>query len=91
MTTSKNQKAANPHRRASKRRPHLDCAPPPPRRDLTISEWCSKHRVSRFLFYKMLKEGTAPRTMKLRKRRTISSEADEAWRQERERETETAS
>ena len=46
------------------------------RRDYSIEEWCSKRRISRTLFYKMLKEGTAPRTLKLRKRRLITHEAD---------------
>ena len=42
------------------------------RRDYSIEEWCSKRRIS----HKMLKEGTAPRTLKLRKRRLITHEAD---------------
>jgi len=57
---------------------------PPPRRDYTIKEWCAKRRVSRGLFYEMLKLGIAPKTMKLRKRRTISEEADAEWQAQRE-------
>ena len=38
------------------------------RDDYTIQEWCAKRRVSRGLFYKMLADGTAPATIKCRKR-----------------------
>jgi hypothetical protein len=54
--------------------------------DYTIAEWCKKRRVSRGLFYQMLKAGTAPRTMKLNKHRTIPFEADIEWETRRERE-----
>jgi hypothetical protein len=83
MTIRKNQKAKKPRKRRAGRR-HRDCVPPLPRRDFTVDEWCDKRRISRFLFYEMLKEGTAPKTMKLRKRRIISHEADEQWQRERE-------
>jgi hypothetical protein len=84
---SKNAKKLR-QRRAGRRR--RDCAPPSPRRDFTVDEWCDKRRISRFLFYEMLRDGTAPRTMKIRKRRTISPEADEEWQREREAATATA-
>ena len=56
-----------------------------------VDAWCEKRRVSRFTFYKMLREGTAPKTMKLNKRRTIRLEADEVWQREREARTTTVS
>jgi hypothetical protein len=86
-TQHKNRK--KPLRRASVRLQRRDREQPHPRRDYTVDDWCAKRRVSRFLFYKMLKAGTAPKTMKLNKRRTISIEADEAWQRARE-EAETA-
>ena len=41
-------------------------------------------------FYELLKLGLAPKTMKLKKRRTITSQADAEWQAQRERETEVA-
>jgi hypothetical protein len=93
MATHSKRKAAKPRRRAALgRRQCLDHAVPSPRDwDYTISEWCLRRRVSRFTFYKMLKAGTAPKTMKLNKRRTISVAADAAWQEARERESTKAS
>lgn len=54
--------------------------------DLTIREWCAKRRVSRGLFYAMMKAGTAPKTIKLNKCRRITHAADAEWQAERERE-----
>jgi predicted DNA-binding transcriptional regulator AlpA len=63
---------------ATKRLQRLDRGQPLPRRDFTVDEWCEKRRISRGLFYAMMRNGTAPRTMKIRKRRTITFEADVA-------------
>jgi hypothetical protein len=56
--------------------------------DFTVTEWCRRRRVSRGLFYKMLRDGTAPKTMKHNKSRRISRSADAEW--ERAREAATA-
>jgi hypothetical protein len=55
--------------------------------DYSIAEWCRRRRISRGLFYKMLRDGSGPKTMRLNKRRTITHEADAAWQAQRERET----
>jgi hypothetical protein len=62
----------------------------PPRRpgdDFTVDEWCQKRRITKPHFYALLRLGLAPKTMKLKKRRTITSEADAEWQAERERAT----
>ncbi len=60
----------------------------PRRAAYSIDEFCQMHCISRALLYQMLKEGTGPRTMKVRGRRLISTEAAEQWRRERETEAE---
>jgi AraC-like DNA-binding protein len=90
-TSSKKPKRKKARRKATSRRQRR-LARALPRRDnshddYSVSEWCRRRRISRGLFYKMLKEGTAPATLKLRKRRTITSAADAAWQAQRERET----
>jgi hypothetical protein len=86
--TIRKKKAAK--KAASVRLHRLDRAQPHPRDfDYTVSEWCQRRRISKFLFYQMLKAGTAPRTMKLNKRRTISVSADLAWQEARESESES--
>ena len=60
----------------------------PSRAAYSVNEFCKAHRISRALLYQMLKEGTGPRTMKVRGRRLISAEAAEQWRRDREAETE---
>jgi hypothetical protein len=77
-------------RKAAKARRHAVKRAVPPRKpddDYSIEEWCAKRRISKVHFYAMLKAGLAPKTMKLKKRRTISPEADAEWQRERERET----
>jgi hypothetical protein len=54
--------------------------------DYTVAEWCRKRRVSRGTFYKLMKAGLAPTTMKIRKCRRISAAADAAWQAQRETE-----
>jgi predicted DNA-binding transcriptional regulator AlpA len=51
---------------------------------LTVDEFCLAHRISRPFFYKLLKDGTAPRIFKLGSRTLVSVEAAAAWRRERE-------
>jgi hypothetical protein len=74
------KKAAKARRRTVKKAK----APRSPGADFTVTEWCAKRRVTKPFFYKLLKLGLAPKTMKLRKRRTISPQADAEWQAERE-------
>ena len=50
----------------------------------SIDEWCAHRRVSRGLFYKMIKLGIGPRTHMVGVRRLISAEADAEWLAQRE-------
>jgi hypothetical protein len=50
----------------------------------TIKEFCAAHRLSEQMFYKLQKLGLGPDVMELGARRTISIEAAERWRKERE-------
>lgn len=45
----------------------------------SIPEFCKAHGISRATFYNMLKEGSAPLTVKIRSRRLIPTEAAERW------------
>jgi hypothetical protein len=62
-------------------------APRGPDDDYTVDEWCRRRRVSKPHFYELMRLGLAPRTKKLKKRRTISPKADAEWEAERERAT----
>jgi hypothetical protein len=64
--------------------PRQTCAPPVPGGSFTIREWCAFRRISVAMFYKMRQEGWAPKTMSVGGRKLISTEADDAWRRERE-------
>jgi hypothetical protein len=79
------KKAAKPRKRAVRAK-----APRGPGDDYSIDEWCAKRRITKPHFYELLKLGLAPKTMKLKKRRTITSQADAEWQAQRERETEAA-
>ena len=59
-------------------------ANPQPRLAFTIVEFCTAHGFSRGHFYKLVKLGIAPRTMRLGGRIAISQEAAADWRRERE-------
>lgn len=50
------------------------------RKASSIDEFCTDHRISRAMFYKLLAEGKAPRVMKVGSRTLISIEAAAAWR-----------
>jgi predicted DNA-binding transcriptional regulator AlpA len=65
-------------------------APREPGDDFSIDEWCAKRRITKPHFYELLKLRLAPKTMKLKKRRTISQQADAEWQAARERESEIA-
>ena len=53
----------------------------PKRAVYTIPEFCEMHHISRSLFYALLREGKAPRTLQLgRRRQLITVEAAAAWR-----------
>ena len=78
------KKAAKVQRRVAAKKAK---APRGPDDDFTIDEWCAKRRITRPTFYEMMKLGIAPRTKKLKKRRTISPKADADWEAERERAT----
>lgn len=48
----------------------------------SIKEFCFQHGISRTKFYDLLKNGLAPKMMKLGKRRLISVEAAKEWREQ---------
>jgi hypothetical protein len=54
----------------------------------TIAEWCAHRRVSRGMFYKLEKQGQAPRTHNAGVKRLISAQADAEWLAAREAEAE---
>lgn len=47
---------------------------------LSIAEFCDRHEISRAFFYLLQREGRAPRTMLVGRRRLISIEAAAEWR-----------
>lgn len=47
---------------------------------LTVGEFCRSHGISRALFYLVLRDGTGPRVMRVRRRVLISIEAAREWR-----------
>jgi len=49
---------------------------------LSIAEFCGTHNISRSTFYNMVKDGTGPRTMKVRGRTLVSNEAAAEWRRQ---------
>ncbi len=46
----------------------------------TVSEFCQRHRISRTVFYQLLKHGTGPRIFKCGVKTLISREAAAEWR-----------
>ena len=60
--------------RASKAQsPHVDIL------GRSIPQWCSAYDVSRATFYNLEKNGQAPATIKLGRRRIITNAASQAW------------
>jgi len=46
----------------------------------SVQGFCDAHHISRGLFYKLLKEGNAPRIFKAGNRTLITKEAAKDWR-----------
>jgi hypothetical protein len=46
----------------------------------TVSEFCKAHRISRALFYILLRNGRGPRVMRAGRRTLVSANAADAWR-----------
>jgi predicted DNA-binding transcriptional regulator AlpA len=59
--------------------------PSPPRIALSIPEFAVAFGISEDFFYKLKRQGQAPRMMKIGNRTLISMEAAIEWRNERER------
>src|SRR6266852_6227876 len=57
------------------------------RRAMSVEEWCAARRLSRAMFYKLLRQGKGPQTYLVGTRRFISHEADAAWQSAMEAET----
>lgn len=53
---------------------------PPPQFCLTVREFCQSHRVSKTLFYALLRAGRGPRVTKLGRRSLVTIEDAESWR-----------
>lgn len=47
----------------------------------SVTAFCQRHSISRALYYKLAKEGKAPKTIKLGRRTLISQESALEWRQ----------
>lgn len=54
------------------------------RRAYHVTEFCRAYGISRALFYELLRAGKAPRTFTVGRRRLVSVESAERWRQRRE-------
>jgi hypothetical protein len=52
----------------------------------TIDEFCTAERISRGMYYKLKRDGKAPREMAVGTAKRISPEAQAEWRREREAE-----
>lgn len=55
-----------------------------PRAAFTIKEFCEAHRLSEAMYYKIRAAGLGPREMRAMRKITISVEAAQQWRRERE-------
>ena len=51
---------------------------------LSVREFCLTYGISRALFYVLLREGTAPRVMRVRGRLLISADAAKDWQRQAE-------
>ena len=70
-----------------KSRTQSAAVPPTPRLALSIPEFCAAHRISQSFFFKLKKQGEAPREMKVGARTLITLESAAEWRRERENAT----
>jgi hypothetical protein len=50
----------------------------------TIREFCRRHMLTPYMFYKLQRDGQAPNVMVVGGRKLISAEAAKRWRKERE-------
>jgi len=50
----------------------------------SVDEFCNAHNICRAMFYKIMKEGTGPRVMRVGSRTLISGEAAADWRRQME-------
>ena len=50
----------------------------------SVDEFCQTNGISQSFFYKLAKQGKAPRIMKVGRRTLISAQAAEEWRKEME-------
>jgi predicted DNA-binding transcriptional regulator AlpA len=48
---------------------------------ITVAAFCARHSISKSYFYVLRKKGRAPPSMMLGRKRLISTQAAEAWRQ----------
>lgn len=48
---------------------------------ISIKNFCAAHNISRATFYNLMKAQNAPATMLVGRRRLISTEAAQAWRE----------
>lgn len=53
----------------------------------TVTDFCADHYISRSFLYELIKDGRAPRLMKIGRRTLISAEAAAEWRKRMEAET----
>lgn len=53
----------------------------------SVNQFCAAHGISRALYYVLLKDGRAPRVMKVGRRALITNEAAAEWRQRMEHAT----
>ena len=49
---------------------------------LSVAEFAHCHNLSRSTFYRLLREGRGPETIKIGRRTLIPREASQAWRQQ---------
>ena len=47
----------------------------------TINDFCESNKISRSMFYKLLRQGKGPRLMKVGRKRLVTPEAAAAWRE----------
>jgi hypothetical protein len=48
---------------------------------MTVADFCAQHAISHSYFYKLRKQGRAPPSFMIGRKRLISVAAAEAWRQ----------
>ena len=57
----------------------IQTAKPPRLPDEPFKEWCERRGFSVWKGYQMIREGTAPRTIKIGRKRTVPPAADAEW------------